>query len=576
LSKKKKHIYASFYFGKGGYIMIREIFKKIKDFFEMLGEKLANYFERLEDYENKRYMKEDKIELVQKGYKDKVTESINDKSDRMLSKLFYPYTWNELSNYEKKAVAQAYLDKLQKNLCLKNEYKVVFEELGENDYEGFDFNQNEEPRVIRLDINKYINSNDIYASLKLYNILSQEIVYGKQKEIIDGDIVVSDNALRLYNANYGEGQITANSTYFLGSKLEEQQGNGGFYISPSKSETFNEKDAFNMLQFVEREPKRFSESRISLLEKRMIADGMILSDEAIANGQEPTQRQTQIKQFFEMYHTTDYKTIREQMNQLYNCKSIEKEIDKAMLSNYMNGQIDQKPNYQVQYAVGIYQLQSQAELDGKEFDDPRRKVIEDKNGFIEEMTSKQYEKNKARLEYENIKVGKVTEDVEYDKEKSKNKKNQKSLEDKNGNSKKPHNPKIKEEKENNNNPKNNENKKETNEETINEEKIEKENIEEKNVKEENIENEPNNSEDLSEEDIKAINEEILKQLSEKDNPEDFSGFIDPAFYDDTEYETLNNYEEGYSNYDWLNPNTNDNVDFVDFDTGEPIYEDEAR
>lgn len=380
-----------------------QIFGRIAQFLGEQVAKLFSYFDNKNDEEN---LMKNNLEDVSRQTKERIKNDIFKMKERKLSKEFYPQRWAKLSEYEKKLVAQAQIEKLKNILCLTQDYKVKFVNTDDIGKDGFKFNQTESPRVIYLDKSEYILSKSPSASILLYGRLAQEMVYAKQQEILNEEIKVPEKVLQLYKNNYGYGEIHTNQLYFLGEKVEPMHGEGGYYIRQTPGDVLIERDYFNAMQFAEREPKRFSDAKIALLEKRMIQDGYLFKDEDLQEGLVPDKEELAIREVFDMCHETDYVGMRERMNALYQC-NVEKELDKAMLNLSLPEEERQKVNFQVQFATSVFQLQGEAELDGREVVDPRRVIINNTHGYIPQMLEKTYERNKGRLEYEGIEVGKI-------------------------------------------------------------------------------------------------------------------------------------------------------------------------
>ena len=357
--------------------------------------------ERKQEREEQQAERQAEKEEKQKAYEEKqeaVKQAAEMRQDAM--KPFLPQNWENLGAAGRMEASLNLVQVIADSMGLSKEYMVTFEDIGTEDSKILN---NGELFVFDK---AYIESESTGVSVELFNGIVKQLAYARQDEIKDGLIDAAEREKAMAaSAGYNESRTVENisipKTYFLNNRINQIDDMPALsYISADSSDTY-ERQAVAGLQPSERMPN-------------MTYSIYFLQFKELAEMDNMTSQVT--KDMLNECTNYTYYAMRDAMNELYGCRNIESEIDKALAVNSQS--ITDKPerlNKQVQYAVSVYQVQSYAEAHGGAFKDPRRDVLEKLQGHIAEMSEKQYSFNKGRLEYENVHVESVLSNEEFEK-----------------------------------------------------------------------------------------------------------------------------------------------------------------
>lgn len=357
--------------------------------------------ERKQEREEQQAERQAEKEEKQKAYEEKqeaVKQAAEMRQDAM--KPFLPQNWENLGAAGRMEASLNLVQVIADSMGLSKEYMVTFEDIG-----------TEDPKILNngelfVFDKAYIESESTGVSVELFNGIVKQLAYARQDEIKDGLIDAAEREKAMAaSAGYNESRTVENisipKTYFLNNRINQIDDMPALsYISADSSDTY-ERQAVAGLQPSERMPN-------------MTYSIYFLQFKELAEMDNMTSQVT--KDMLNECTNYTYYAMRDAMNELYGCRNIESEIDKALAVNSQS--ITDKPerlNKQVQYAVSVYQVQSYAEAHGGAFKDPRRDVLEKLQGHIAEMSEKQYSFNKGRLEYENVHVESVLSNEEFEK-----------------------------------------------------------------------------------------------------------------------------------------------------------------
>lgn len=357
--------------------------------------------ERKQEREEQQAERQAEKEEKQKAYEEKqeaVKQAAEMRQDAM--KPFLPQNWENLGAAGRMEASLNLVQVIADSMGLSKEYMVTFEDTG-----------TEDPKILNngelfVFDKAYIESESTGVSVELFNGIVKQLAYARQDEIKDGLIDAAEREKAMAaSAGYNESRTVENisipKTYFLNNRINQIDDMPALsYISADSSDTY-ERQAVAGLQPSERMPN-------------MTYSIYFLQFKELAEMDNMTSQVT--KDMLNECTNYTYYAMRDAMNELYGCRNIESEIDKALAVNSQS--ITDKPerlNKQVQYAVSVYQVQSYAEAHGGAFKDPRRDVLEKLQGHIAEMSEKQYSFNKGRLEYENVHVESVLSNEEFEK-----------------------------------------------------------------------------------------------------------------------------------------------------------------
>lgn len=357
--------------------------------------------ERKQEREEQQAERQAEKEEKQKAYEEKqeaVKQAAEMRQDAM--KPFLPQNWENLGAAGRMEASLNLVQVIADSMGLSKEYMVTFEDTG-----------TEDPKILNngelfVFDKAYIESESTGVSVELFNGIVKQLAYARQDEIKDGLIDAAEREKAMAaSAGYNESRTVENisipKTYFLNNRINQIDDMPALsYISADSSDTY-ERQAVAGLQPSERMPN-------------MTYSIYFLQFKELAEMDNMTSQVT--KDMLNECTNYTYYAMRDAMNELYGCRNIESEIDKALAVNSQS--ITEKPerlNKQVQYAVSVYQVQSYAESHGGAFKDPRQDVLGKLQGNIAEMSEKQYSFNKGRLEYEKVHVESVLSNEEFEK-----------------------------------------------------------------------------------------------------------------------------------------------------------------
>lgn len=330
------------------------------------------------------------------------TVRIDEKKDTI--RCFVPDRWMEMTPEGRMDAVTMLVADMKENLGLSGDYFVSFDENSSD--AGIYFSEDSEGRkTLTVGCGAYIDGGGPTVPVDVFNKIVKEMAYQRQEEIEVGTVVPTAKEAEIqdlvsYNLKSSTENIDLPKIYFLGSRINAQDNQTGKSFITADENSPAERFGMSILQPSERFPNRTQAMYHERLAD-MIAECGTMTPELSACLAE--------------YERTSYFNVRDMMGELYGCANIEREIDKAFATNNPdNTRQVGKLNSQVLYAVSLYQVQSYADIHGREFKDPRDKIVESTKGEIDEMSANQYKMNKGRLAHEGISVKEVVADEEWE------------------------------------------------------------------------------------------------------------------------------------------------------------------
>lgn len=365
--------------------------------------------EKEEAHETKLNMEKEREQEREEKEKQKEEDIVKraeaSKAKQSTIQSFVPSNWALMDINAREAATNSLAKDIAENMNLSKTYNIQFADMNGSDI-PVTAPGNDGSISIILDKNIFLINGNSSSSIDLYNAVVKELAYCRQDEIKEGLVnpTIKEQELQeaaSHNISNITEDITIQKAFFLNNRIKPVKNMAGSsYISAPSGTSSYERQAVAILQPAERIPSMMQTIHYEQL-KHEIMDAGNVSDE--------------VKECMEKYDKLSYFAARKVMNELYGCRDIEQEIDKALDKNNPMNMDDVKVNNQVMLAVSIYQIQSYAEANGDTFKDPRQDIVESLCGIIPEMSDKQFKWNKGRLAYEGIQVEKVIADEEWKK-----------------------------------------------------------------------------------------------------------------------------------------------------------------